>query len=360
MASPLTGRQWNRTLLARQHLIERIDEDAIEVLDRCVGLQSQDPQAAFFGLWSRIDGFDPVELDDLLSDREVVRMTLQRGTVFLMDALDARWIRRLLQPGLDAVATRSHTRQLRDVDVDEVVGWASGLFTGDDASSPIPAKTLRDALAAHWPDESVDALIALVRNGLPLVQAPPRGLWKRSGGLRYQLLDRWIGPGEPGVTGDEARKDLIRMYLRGFGPATVAAVQTWSGLTGLGPLMEQMDADWELCRLTGPAGQPLFDLDGLPLSDDETVPVRFVAPFDNVLVANADRARIADPDVYAQTVTPNGISPGFVLIDGRLSATWRLVAGRVALTGLRDLQPAERAEAEREAAVLQEFADGRG
>ena len=96
MAEKLTRRQWNRTLLQRQHLLDRVDEDAIEVLDRCVGLQSQDPRAAFFGLHSRIEGFDPAELDDLLTEREVVRMALLRSTVFLVDAQDARWILSLI------------------------------------------------------------------------------------------------------------------------------------------------------------------------------------------------------------------------------------------------------------------------
>lgn len=59
MTGAISLRQWSRTLLERQHLIERVDEDAVEVVDRCVGLQSQDPQAAFYALASRIEDFDP-------------------------------------------------------------------------------------------------------------------------------------------------------------------------------------------------------------------------------------------------------------------------------------------------------------
>lgn len=103
MTGAISLRQWNRTLLERQHLIERVDEDAVEVVDRCVGLQSQDPQAAFYALASRIEDFDPAELDSLIQDRSMVRMALQWGTVFLMDALDARWIRALLSPTLISV-----------------------------------------------------------------------------------------------------------------------------------------------------------------------------------------------------------------------------------------------------------------
>lgn len=352
----VTADQANRTLLHRQHLLERIDEDAVEVIDRCVGLQAQDPQAPFYALWSRLADFDPAEVDELLSERELVRMPLQRGTVFLMDALDARWIRPAVQKVFDTSLARTHLPALTAVDVDEVVAVAHGLLTEESPESGVPGARLRAALGERWPEAPVESLTALVRGRLPLVQTPPRGLWGRSGAPAFRLLDDWIGPGEPAVVDEEARKDLIRMYLRGFGPASAAAISGWTGLTGLGPLLKAMDADWELVTLVGPDGGELYDLDGLPLIDgDRPAPVRLIAPFDQVLVANADRHRIAAPEVYRATVTPNGRSPGFVLVDGRLAGTWRLADGAVELTELVDLRAAERADVEREAALLADF-----
>ncbi|EGD54145.1 winged helix DNA-binding domain-containing protein [Gordonia neofelifaecis] len=350
MTESISLRQWNRTLLTRQHLTQRVDEDAIEVIDRCVGLQSQDPQAAFFGLASRIEDFDPAELDGLLENRDVVRIALQRGTVFLMDALDARWMRASLTPMMISGA-RHHARRLVGVSVPEVAAAGAEIVGG--AQAPVTAAELRAALAERWPGEPAEAMAAVVRASTPLVQTPPRGLWRRSGGPAFVLLDEWIGAGEPAVTGDDAVRELIRLYLRGFGPSTVAAVQTWSGLRGLRPVMEAMEADWELYRLLGPGGEKLYDLEGLrPADGSAAVPVRLVAPFDNVLFTAADRVRIADPEVYARTVTPNGQSPGFVLVDGRLAGTWKIVDRRVELTELVDLQPRERRECEIEARRL--------
>ncbi|MCK0439102.1 winged helix DNA-binding domain-containing protein [Gordonia alkaliphila] len=357
MAARVSAEQANRTLLHRQHLLERADEDAIEVIDRCVGLQAQDPQAPFFALWSRIADFDPGELDELLLDRETVRMPLQRGTVFLMDALDARWIRPAVQAVFDAALARTHLPRLGDVDVDEVVALARTEFAEHAAEDGLSGAALRAALNRRWPQVPAEALAAVVRGRLPLVQTPPRGLWGRSGAPAFRLLDDWIGPGEPAVTDDEARKDLIRMYLRGFGPASAKAIAGWTGLTGLTPFLKAMDADWEVVTYVGPDGGELYDLEGLSLVDGEVAaPVRLIAPFDQVLVANADRDRIAAPEVYRATVTPNGRSPGFVLVDGRLVGTWQLVEGRVELTELVDVQPAQRAEVEREAAALADFA----
>ncbi|WP_132992747.1 winged helix DNA-binding domain-containing protein [Gordonia zhaorongruii] len=354
MPRSLTLEQWNRTLLGRQHLLERVDDDAIEVIDRVVGLQSQDPQAAFYGLACRVSDFDPAELDGLLIDREVVRMTLQRGTVFAMDALDARWIRALVQPMIDAAVRSSHARELHGVSVEELTACAAEMFAATDG--PITAPRLRSRLAEEWPQEPPAAMAAIARATSELVQVPPRGLWQQSGGPAYRLLDDWIGAGEPAVTGDEAAADLIRMYLRGFGPASVSAVQTWSGLTGLGPIMAAMESDWELCLLTGPEGEKLYDLEGLPIATgDEPAPVRCVAPYDNLLVANADRIRVADPDLYSALSTRNGQFPGFVLVDGRLAATWKPAKDGITLTELRDLNPRERDDVEREVALLQEM-----
>lgn len=349
----ITVEQWNRTLLARQHLLERIDEDVIEVLDRCVGLQAQDPRPPFIGLWSRIEGFDPAEYDDLLTEREIVRSVVLRGTLLVMDAVDARWMRALAQDRIAAITASNH-KLPHGIDAREVVDAGREALSG----TAIPARVLRDLLAQRWPSAPAADLMAVVRSGLHLVQVPPRGTWSGAGDPTLALLDDWIGPGEPVVADDEARRDLIRMYLRGFGPASIAGIQTWAGVAGLGGLVRAMEADWELARIDGPNGEELYDLEGLSIADgDEPAPVRLIAPFDHILVAQAaaDRIRIADPDLFAKTVTPNGRSPGFVLVDGRLGGTWKADGERIVVDYFIEPTPAQRREADEEAQRLAAF-----
>lgn len=353
MSDRISLQQWNRTLLQRQHLLARVDDDAVEVLDRVVGMQSQDPKAAFFGLHARLENFAPDELDDLMIDRETVRMALLRSTICLIDTEDARWIRPAVQPALDAELTGTHARKLVSATPAAIVDAARGLL----AAGPIGGDDLGRELAQRFPDEVPATLTRVVRCALALVQVPPRGLWSGSGKPTYSLFDDWAGPGEPALTGDDARAELVQLYLRGFGPATVAAIQMWSGIGGLKPLVEKMEADWELEKLTGPDGETLYDLDGLGLADaDEPAPVRLLAPYDHVVTAAADRRRVAGEDALNAIKTTNGLMRGLVLIDGWLSGTWSLTRPGVNVELFGEPDRAQRAQLDTEVQRLREFA----
>ena len=98
----LTDRVLNRATLARQLLLERsADARALEVVELLAGLQGQDPELPYVGLWNRITGFRTDDLTTLLSDRTVVRATRFRGTQHVLATTDYVWMRPLLQPMLD-------------------------------------------------------------------------------------------------------------------------------------------------------------------------------------------------------------------------------------------------------------------
>ena len=85
----LDNRTLNRTILARQGLLRRERRDVHETIAHLVGMQSQVPGDPFVGLWSRIEGFDPAELDALMLERRAVRTGVMRTTLHLMTADDA-------------------------------------------------------------------------------------------------------------------------------------------------------------------------------------------------------------------------------------------------------------------------------
>ena len=90
----LDVRTLNRTILARQGLLRREPRDVHSTVEHLVGMQSQVPGDPFVGLWSRIEGFDPSELDGLMLERRAVRTGVMRTTLHLTTAeARSRWLR---------------------------------------------------------------------------------------------------------------------------------------------------------------------------------------------------------------------------------------------------------------------------
>ena len=157
-----------------------------------------------------------------------------------------------------------------------------------------------------------------MRNLLPLVQVPPRGLWNTSGQPKTVPLDVWADARLPGpITIDE----LVLRYLRAFGPATAADVTAWCRLTGMREVIERLRP--RLRTLRDERNRELFDVeDGLLPDEDTPAPVRFLPEYDNVLLSHQDRTRIA-PEGLRPLSSDAGLGWGSVLVDGFLSARWR-------------------------------------
>ena len=84
----LSLRALNRATLDRQLLLRRHPLTARQAVRHLAGLQGQAPLAPYVGLWTRLSGFTPDGLSQLLTARTVVRAAVMRGTVHVVDAAD--------------------------------------------------------------------------------------------------------------------------------------------------------------------------------------------------------------------------------------------------------------------------------
>ncbi|GLI03452.1 winged helix DNA-binding domain-containing protein [Phytohabitans aurantiacus] len=350
MTVPLSWRALGRATLARQHLLARAPLTAEDALTHLVGMQGQAPQAPYIGLWSRLDGFDAEELSQLLLDRRAVRIAVMRNTVHLVTAADALALRPLTQVifDRDLRTNATHTPRIDGLDLAAVTAAARKLVE----EQPRSTKDLGTLLQKHWPEREASALAFVARNTLPMVQVPPRGLWRRSGQPTLTTTDAWLG--KPLAAPDAA--SLVTRYLGAFGPATVQDAQAWAGLTGLRAVFERLP----LLRLRDDQGRELFDLPEAPRPDEETpAPVRFLAEFDNLILSHADRTRVIARADW-QTMMDSRLAPRAVLVDGYVRATWKITEQRgeaeLLIEPFGRLGRRERADLEREGAALLAFA----
>jgi Winged helix DNA-binding domain len=333
-AEPISQRALNRALLARQLLLQRSPIRPVDAIDRLVGMQAQVPLQPYFGLWSRLDGFAPSELAEHITQRLVVRVALMRNTVHLVTAADCLTLRPLIQPVMDRDlrGNTTYTPRIADLDLTELA--AAGRSAVEEA--PRTGKQLGVLLMERWPDRDPTALVWAVRDLLPLVQVPPRGVWGSGGLPTLTTAERWLG--RP-LAGDPSIDRMVLRYLAAFGPASVMDAQTWCGLTRLREVFERLRP--QLRTFRGETGRELFDLPDAPRPDEETPAApRFLPEYDNLLLSHADRSRVVSDDYRKRFASPNGVGPGSVLVDGRVGAMWTLNwKDGTALLQIRLLQP---------------------
>ncbi len=311
-------RALNRATLERQMLLRRRKLPAIEAIEHLVGMQAQAPDPPYVGLWTRLEGFCSEELARLILDRRAVRVALMRNTIHLVTARDCLALRPLVQPVLDRglYANRAHRTGVEGVDIEALVAAGRELLEG----RPRTAKELGELLRGRWPDRDPASLARAIRHLVPLVQVPPRGVWRKSGPAAHTTAETWLGrPLDP----DPLLDEMVVRYLGAFGPATVKDVQTWSGLTRLGEVTERLRS--RLRAFRDEHGNELFDLPDAPRPDPVTpAPPRFLPEFDNLILSHADRTRVIANDYRKAIASKNGMVPATVLVDGFVRGTWKM------------------------------------
>ncbi|XVS60679.1 winged helix DNA-binding domain-containing protein [Actinosynnema sp. CA-299493] len=272
-----------------------------DLLRDVLAVQAQDTTAAGLAVRARTTGVTPADLRAALDAGDVVRTCAMRGAVHLLRREDAGWLVALLGP---VNVARSRRRRLELGLTDDVCARA--------------LDALRDVLTEPLTRPQVVARLAGA--GVALDPATPAPAYL----LAYAANMGVVGAGESTyrllpLADDEPRgvAELVRRYLRAYGPATVEDFTAWSGL----PEVE--------VRAAFPADELVQGEHGwqLPTTDaaDLDGTVRLLGPFDTFLLGYSDRTLLLDPRhaPLVRTVGPH------VVVDGEVRGTWRRRDGRV-------------------------------
>jgi Winged helix DNA-binding domain len=344
----ITARGLNRATLARQLLLAREPLDVVEATRRVVALQAQQPASPYLALWSRVSDFDPGELDAAFADGTLVKATLMRFTLHVVHAEDRPAMHLAVQPSLRTrLIDGRYTRT--GLNVDEADAVVPDLL----AFTAVPRT---GAEVEQWLGERLDVppkrMWWALRTYAPLLRAPTGGPWSFDSRTSFVAAATEPTSSDKDAA-DEALQTLVRRYLDGFGPASVADMALFAlvarsrvrtALRGLSGTLEE---------LPGPDGVALFDIPGASRPADDThAPPRLLPMWDSSLLAYADKSRLTPSEFRASIARSNGDVLPTLLVDGYVAGVWRPVEQGIEATAFRRLSTDEWEGLAAEAAAL--------
>ena len=291
----MTLRDLNRTLLARQLLLERTRAPIPRTIERLCALQAQFSPSPYIALWSRLEGFKKEQLTRALARGTVIKASPVRGTAHLMSRRDYPFIAAAHLP------KQRRRAEARGVDVD---GLRDALPSG-------PLGPGARALVGSDDEWTINFAF----RALPLIAIPPSGTWRYHRAGDFELWREPLPPVE------EATALFVRRTLAAFGPMTRKDVEhfTFLPVRQLEPALERMG--------TVELDEGLYyDIPrGRYVDGRVRAPVRFLPTFDSIILAHHNRDRIIPPDHFAAVIRQkNATTIAPFLVDGFVAGGWRL------------------------------------
>lgn len=330
----ITAQGLNRATLARQLLLGRKSLSVTDAVRRVVALQAQEPASPYLALWNRLSGFDPEDLDIAFASHEVVKATLMRVTLHAVHAEDYRTFREAMEPILRASRLNDKRFKVSGLTVADAHAVIPDLL--EYADRPRTAKEMEAWVEQRLGEPAPGAWWGL-RQYAPLVHAPSGRPWSFGPRKSYIAARSWPLLADSGASA-AGLQALIKRYLAGFGPASMADVAQFTMVYR--PLVKEAlnVLASELERLEGPDGRELYDIPGAPRPDEATpAPPRLLGMWDSILLAYLDRSRVIPPEYRTRVTRSNGDVLPTLLVDGYVAGVWRVVKGGIEATAFHPL-----------------------
>jgi hypothetical protein len=316
----------------RHALAVREDRTPVEVARAVVALHATDPATVFLALRARSASLDAAAIEHALyTDRSLVRMLGMRRTMFVLPLEEAAVVHAAASRAVAAEARRRYVKLLTDAgigggaallseleDAAEAALLVRGVATGAEISSDVPK--MRTTLSVPGGETNVSpwVMLLLAADGR-IARGRPRGGWT-STQWRWSPMRAWLPDGLAELATDEARVELLRLWLAAFGPGTVADLRWWTGWTAaqvkqaLAPLKPV-----EVALDDGPTGLVLpSDVDPVPAPDPW---VALLPALDPTPMGWAQRDWFLGPHRTALFDRSGNVGPT-IWVDGRVVGGW--------------------------------------
>ena len=291
----------------------------MDVVRHLLAVQSQDYPNAKWAVGQRLVGAraTEAELDRAFDAGEIIRTHVLRPTWHFVAPEDLRWLLALTGPRVH----QASGYQYRLLEIDAALA-ARARAVIEKALRGGVALT-RDELGERMIEAGIEAkglrlayLVGHAELEAVICSGPRRG--KRQ---TYALVDERIPPARP-RTRDEALAELARRYVEGHGPAQVADLAWWSGLT-------RADARIALESATPPLVRERHGDRTFWSSPMQPVPrfrppvVHLLPNYDELLIAFRDRTDAMDPALPPPARVAQVVLAHIVVRDGLGVAGYR-------------------------------------
>jgi len=248
----ITTAQRRARLAVRHHLAPSRAATTVEeaALDQC-GLHATDPTTVHLSAWARVPDLDRATVERAVyDDRTLVRMIGMRRTLFVEPVELAPIVHVACAPSIVPAERRRLEGWLRDAGItDSPSTWLSGVEdatlaaierlgsgTAAELTKVVPELAIQIPISIGKRYEgtvgvSTRVLFLLAMDGR-IGRGRPRGSWVSSQ-YRWEPMHRWVAMAERSTEWTEAsaQAELVRRWLRAYGPGTEQDLRWWSGWT---------------------------------------------------------------------------------------------------------------------------------
>jgi hypothetical protein len=308
-------------------------ETLVEAIHRRPGCYGPNP-IAYLSLLSRRPGLTLGDVDEaLINDRSLVRATAFRGSMFLIPAEDYPLYFRALHDTL----TSTGMSRLRSEGIDEaeLTRLADRLRAADFTMQKTEAQVADLLFPGKERRPNTDVERQLLRKlcdiGV-LVRTTSKG-WKGNQ-FNYALTKHWLEGAELTVENPEpARLEVVRRYLRAYGPARFEDVVWWTGLPAneVRHILELLGREVVRFLVEG-LGEGLVTMREMAETTRKGglhVPERilFLPLWDAYPLGWRDRTRVVEPRFAPWVYDPQGNTSSTIVEEGRAIGLWQFRDG---------------------------------
>jgi uncharacterized protein YcaQ len=320
----LTWDQARAWRLSGHHLDRRAPKRRLlDVVRDICGVHAQVQSSAELQIWARVEGVSPSDVRDALwRDRSLVRTWCMRGTLHLLPAEDLP---------LFVSALRQHDRWWKGAWLRMIGFSAEELRAILDAirrslgQEPLTREELAAKVARRAGARARQRMLSGWGEMLKpaafegsLISGPPRGQ-----SVTFVRPDRWLGKWtEPKA--EEAWREILRRYLRAYGPATREEFARWWGMqpAPAGRILKVLSDDLAEVDVEGhPAWAWREDLPAMQ-RDPVRAPVRLLPAFDVYVVGGRPRESFVESRFEDRVFRKAGWISPVVVVDGMVAGVW--------------------------------------